>query len=134
MEQFACLVESLICGFEFDAHQQRVCIQIKAADGLKRFQILATGVDDFLATDVRASNIIDRLHQFSGDDDPDGEIAACVYRLMFDAEPGASNIDRPEVRERVERIRDGLLDLWILEPVYGASITILAAEIRLSEV
>ncbi|HEY1089714.1 MAG TPA: hypothetical protein VGE47_01345 [Burkholderiaceae bacterium] len=87
-------------------------MQIITADRAKRIQIVATGVDDFLASDVRASNIIDRLSQYGGNNDPDGEVAALFCRLMFDSEPDAAGLSQLALREKSKRYAMGF---WTFE-------------------
>ncbi|HET8729277.1 MAG TPA: hypothetical protein VFO41_17385, partial [Alphaproteobacteria bacterium] len=94
--------------------------------------VLATGVDDFVVSEMRIANIVDRVHVFGAEGAVDDLAAAnCLFLLMRGRPPASGELEWPALQERLSKIRNGLLNLLKFEPVYGATILLLAKEVRL---
>lgn len=137
MDDWKTLVESTIDAIHVDATNKTVVIEVTCAwEGKERKRIVATGVDDFVANEMRLSNIVDRVSHF-GAIDVNGESAAIARRLfvlMRGKEPSQTDLEWPVLKDKLACIRDGSLGLLEIEPVYGATIMILATGCRLESV
>lgn len=128
------LVEATIDAIRVDRANKEVWIDVTCAWGGKdRKQIVATGVDDFVVHDMRLSNIVDRVNRFdaSASKDEGAEVARLLFFLMRGTEPSPADLEWPAFQDKLIRIRDGALSLLEVEPVYGATILVLAEDIRL---
>lgn len=137
MERWNALVEATIDAIRVNPMDKEVQIEVTCAwEGNARKKIVATGVDDFIVSDMRLSNIIDRVDEFSEDNakDENGEIAKLLFFLMREREATPSDMEWPALKEKLACIRDGTLSLLKIEPVYGATIAILAVEFRLEPI
>jgi len=96
-------------------------------------KIVATGVDDFVVNEMRLSNIVDRVNRFDAMENADegAKVARRLYFLMRGTEPSLSDLEWPALLEKLARIKDGALSLLEIEPVYGATVLVLAEDIRL---
>jgi hypothetical protein len=129
MSEWDTLVESTIDAVHFDLGHKEVRIELTCAwEGKDRKLIVATGVDDFVVNEMRLSNIVDRVSRF---DVEDFEVARRLFFLMRGAAPSASDLEWPIFKEKLALIREGKLSLLEIEPVYGATILILAESFRL---
>jgi hypothetical protein len=128
------LVEATIDAIRVDSANKEVRIEVTCAwDGKLREQVVATGVDDFVVNEMRPSNIIDRVSRFNADNisDKGDELARRLFFLMRGKEASPSDVGWPPLQEKLGRIRDGALELLEVEPVYGATVLVLAESFRL---
>jgi hypothetical protein len=128
------LVESTIDAIHVSAAEKTVCLDLTCAwEGKERKKIIATGVEDFVADEVRLSNIIDRLHRFTGTDvqGRSSEVTEKLFFLMRGRAPTPSDLEWEPLKEKLGLIRSEALTLLVVEPVYGATIILLASELRL---
>lgn len=137
MNDWKTLVESTINAIHFDAINKAVVIDVTCAwEGKQRKRIVATGVDDFVANEMRLSNIVARVSHFVAVD-VNGESAAIARRLfvlMRGEEPSQTDLEWHVLKDKLACMRDGSLGLLEIEPVYGATIMILATDCRLESV
>ena len=134
MDGWECLVEATIDAISVDSANKEVRIEVTCAwEGKDRKQIVATGVDDFVVNEMRLSNIVDRVNRFTADDikDEGAEVASRLFFLMRGKELSLSDLEWPALQEKLVRIRDGALGLLEIEPVYGATVLVLAEDFRL---
>lgn len=99
-----------------------------------RKQIIAEGVEDFVINEMRLSNIIDRVTFFDANGGQEKDAARRLFLVMRGREPDVSDLEWPALLEKLDRIRDGVLTLIELEPVYGATVILLAESIRLESI
>lgn len=134
MDDWNSLVEASIDSIRADVLTKEVHIELTSAwEGKRKVQIVATGVVDFLVNEMRLSNIIDRVSRFDSISakEAEDEIARRVFFLMRGQEPKSSDLTWPELHTKVAQIREGDLVLLEVEPVYGATILILATSLEL---
>lgn len=137
MDDWKTLVESTIDAIHVDSTSKEVFIDVTCAwEGKERKRIVATGVDDFVANEMRLSNIVDRVSRFGAVDfnGESAEIARRLFILMRGKEPSQTDLEWPPLKDKLACIRDGSLGLLEIEPVYGATIMILATGFRLDSV
>jgi hypothetical protein len=137
MDDWKTLVESTIDAIHVDSTNKAVVIEVTCAwEGKGRKRIVATGVDDFVVNEMRLSNIVDRVSRFGAVDfnGKNAEIARRLFVLMRGKEPSQSDLEWPALKNKLACIRDGSLCLLEIEPVYGATIMILATGFRLESV
>ncbi|WP_026096991.1 hypothetical protein, partial [Ideonella sp. B508-1] len=98
-----------------------------------RKQMWQTGVDDLVVNEMRLSNIVDRVNRFNANDiqEEGSEVMSRLFFLMRGEEPEPSDLEWPALQEKRASIRAGKLSLLEVEPVYGATILILAKDFRL---
>jgi hypothetical protein len=129
------LVEATIEAIHVDASRKEICIDVKCAgDQNVRRKIVAMGVDDFVANEMRLSNVIDRVTLLGAQDVTTPEIPNRLFYLMRGTEPTPSDLEWPVLKQKLALISDGKLSLLELEPVYGASVILLAESFRLDRV
>jgi hypothetical protein len=137
MNSWEILVESTIDSVHVDTLNKEIRIDVTCAwEGKGRQQIVATGVDDFVANEMRLSNIIDRVNRFDGDDldRKDSDTSKRLFFLMRGKNPSSSELEWKVLQEKISCIRDGKLSLLEIEPVYGATIVILAKNFSLEPI
>lgn len=137
MNDWTSLVESTIDVICVDSLRKQIFIDVTCAwEGKQRKRIIATGVNDFIADGMRLHSIIDRVSNFNPSDfeAQRTEIARRLFVLMRGEEPTQTDLDWPALGDKLAAIRDGSLCLLEIEPVYGATITILACAVRLESV
>jgi len=128
------LVEATVDAVHVDLANKEVRIVVTCAwESKDRMQIVATGVDDFVVNEMRLSNIVDRVNRFDAMENADegAKVARRLYFLMRGTEPSLSDLEWPALLEKLARIKDGALSLLEIEPVYGATVLVLAEDIRL---
>lgn len=134
MNSWGVLVESTIDSVHVNALNKEIRINVTCAcEGKGRQQIIATGVDDFVVSEMRISNIIDRVNRFDGDDldRSDSDTSKRLFFLMRGKAPSFSELEWDVLQKKLSYIRDGKLSLLEIEPVYGATIIILAKSFSL---
>lgn len=107
---------------------------ICVSDGGKQRQILAQGAHDFIFNDMRLSNIIDRVTLLGADHAQEAETARDLFSLMRGREPQGDDWVWPVLVDQLDRMRAGTLTLMKIEPVYGATMTVLAESFRLDTI
>lgn len=128
------LVESTIDSVHVSAKDRKVCVELICAwEGKERKKITAAGVEDFVADELRLSNIIDRVHYFAAADFQENlsTITDNLFFLMRGRNPNPSDLEWEPLKEKLELISSGALKLLVVEPVYGATIILLASEMQL---
>ncbi len=134
MDDWDALIESTIDAISLDVIKKAIAIELTCAwDGAGRKRIIASGVDDFVVNEMRISNIVDRVSRFSSVDygEKSAEIARRLFKLMRGREPSQTDLEWPPLMNKLACIRDGSLSLLEIEPVYGATILILAIDFQL---
>jgi hypothetical protein len=59
------------------------------------------------------------------------EVARRLFFLMRGKEPSALDFEWPALREKLTRVQKGALALLEIEPVYGATILVLAEDLKI---
>lgn len=123
------LVEARLDAIRVDNARKEIRIDLTCPwEGNKPIQIVGIGVDDFCATGMRLSNIVDRVTQYGSEDVKHHslEVARRLFVLMRGDDPTPSDLEWPSLRERLTAIESGALVLLEMEPVYGVTVLILA--------
>ncbi|WP_349970780.1 hypothetical protein [Pseudomonas caspiana] len=134
MSNWDSLTEATIDGIRLDPIKKELRIEVTCVFlGEERKQLVAKGVEDVLLTEMRMSNIIDRITRLEvgGDNCKEVSAARSLFFMMRGREPSEADLQWPELEKKLAQVRNGTLTLIELEPVYGASITILAENIYL---
>ncbi|VTU16428.1 hypothetical protein H6CHR_00519 [Variovorax sp. PBL-H6] len=134
MSNWDSLVEATIDAVYVDSVCNKICIELTCAwESKDRVRIVATGVDDFVVNEMRLSNIVDRVRRYEANasNGEDLEIARRLFFLMRGEEPSALDLEWPALREKLTRVQKGALALLEIEPVYGATILVLAEDFRI---
>ena len=137
MNNWELLTEATIDSIYFDHANSGIRIEISTVwEDKKRKQIVASGVDDFVINEMKFSNIIDRINLFNCDDIESNkrEMARRLFFLLRGVEPSQLDFDWGVLHEKIESIRNGSLIFMEIEPVYGATILILAKHIELQTI
>lgn len=128
------LVESTVDSVHVSAKYRKICIEFTCAwEGKERKKITATGVEDFIADELRLSNIVDSVHCFDAADFQENvsAIADSLFFLMRGRSPTPADLEWKPLKEKLKSIESGVLKLLVVEPVYGATIILLAREVQL---
>ncbi|MFS2101485.1 hypothetical protein ACCC97_21245 [Variovorax sp. Varisp85] len=131
------LVESTIDSVHVSVKDKKVCIELTCAwEGKERKKITATGVEDFVADELRLSNIVDRVHCFAAADFQENisTITDNLFFLIRGKSPSSSDLEWEPLKEKLGMISSGMLTLLVVEPVYGVTIILLASEIQLEAI
>jgi hypothetical protein len=134
MDDWETLIESTIDAIYVDATKKEVVIEMTCAwEGAGRKRIVASGVDEFVVTQMRIHNIVDRVNRFSvaNSNEKSAEIARYLFILMRGREPSQADLEWPPLMDKLACVHNGLLSLLEIEPVYGATIMILAIDFQL---
>lgn len=134
MDEWDVLIEATIDAIHVDPAKKEIRIDVTCMwQGGNRAQIVALGVDDFVVNEMRLSNIIDRVTRFgkSGTAEEESETARRLFFMMRGREPDPHDLEWPVLIEKLARIRDGTLALMEIEPVYGATVIVLAQNFQL---
>jgi len=83
------------------------------------------------ANEVRLQNIVDRVHQYRGDE---ADAARCLFYLMRGREPREDDLQWPPLIEKLESILAEKLVLLEIEPKHGATAVILAETVNLMSI
>lgn len=136
MSSWDSLVEATIDAVCVDSAGKKICIELTCAwEGKDRLRIVAAGIDDFVMNEMRLSNIVDRVNRYeaNGSNAEGVEVARRLFFLMRGREPGPSDLEWPALQEKLTQIREGTLTLLEIEPVYGATILILAEDFKIEK-
>lgn len=133
MDEWDVLVEATIDAIRVESAKKEIRIDVTCMwQGEKRKQIVASGVDDFVVNEMRLSNIIDRVTRYSMSDIAEElKTARRLFFMMRGQEPDSQDLEWPVLIEKLDRIRDGTLCLMEIEPVYGATVIVLAQDFQL---
>jgi len=131
MNDLNSLVEAAVHSIQVDPSRKEVRIELSYAGSDKKAVLFAGGVDDFVADEMRLSNVVDRVKVFGAEEDADSSTANCLFYLMRGRLPDAGELEWPALQDRLTAIRSGALTLLELEPVYGAKVLLLARVIEL---
>lgn len=135
MDNWDVLTEATIDAIYVESTKKEIRIDVTCRwKGEKRKQIVAEGVDDFVVNEMRLSNIIDRVSRYYAGGGQEEEAARRLFFMMRGREPDASDLEWPELLGKLGRIRAGTLILMEIEPVYGATVIILAESLQLESI
>ena len=135
MDNWDVLTEATIDAIRVESTKKEIRIDVTCRwEGEKRKRIVAQGVDDFVVNEMRLSNIIDRVTRLDAGDGQETETARRLFFMMRGREPDASDLEWPVLIEKLGRIRTGALILMELEPVYGATVIVLAESFQLEAI
>lgn len=136
MNVWSTLIEATIDSVHLSAIRKTVCIEISDPSGAnRRKRIVATGVEDFVADELRLSNIIGNVQCYVGANaqEQNPRIGEDLFFLMRGRGTTPADPEWPPLKEKLNKILSGFLKLLIVEPVYGATIILLAHELKLEE-
>lgn len=135
MEDWDVLTEATIDVIRVEPMKKEIRIEVTCRwEGERRKQIVVRGVDDFVVNEMRLSNVIDRVTRLEASDGQEAETSRRLFFMMRGRDPDASELDWPVLSEKLARIRTGTLSLMELEPIYGASVMMLAESIQLEAI
>jgi hypothetical protein len=135
MAEWDVLTDATIDAIRVESTKKEIRIDVTCRwQGEKRKQIVAKGVDDFVVNEMRLSNIIDRVTRLDAGGGQEAEAARRLFFMMRGREPDVNDLEWPELLEKLGRIRDGTLILMELEPVYGATVIMLAESFQLESI
>lgn len=133
MDDWDSLTEAIIDAIQVESTKKEIRIDVTCRwEGVQRKQIIAQGVDDFVVNEMRLCNIIDRVTRLEVSEGEEEKAARRLYFMMRGREPDSSDLEWPALLEKLGRIRTGALILMELEPVYGATVLILAERFQLA--
>jgi hypothetical protein len=127
-----CLVEANLNAIHVDSVRKEVRVHLSLASSSLVRSILAIGVREFSVTEMRLSNIVDRVVVYRPDDATTSEMADRVFWLMRGRAPTKEELRWPPLIRNLAELQNGALTLLEIEPVYGAQISILAKTIELN--
>ncbi|HYD62334.1 MAG TPA: hypothetical protein VEC35_18370 [Noviherbaspirillum sp.] len=132
MKQWDAFIEATIDAIHFNAEKRELSFDVTCQlESGHRKRLVIDGVDDFVANEMRLQNIIDRIHQYRGDET---EAARCLFFLMRGREPEEDELRWPQLVEKLDHVRTGRRVLLEIEPVYGATLIILGENVRLESI
>lgn len=135
MDDWDVLTEATIDAIRVELASKEIRIDVTCrSEGEKRKQIFAKGVDDFVVNEMRLSNIIDRVTRLDDGGGQEEEAARRLFFMMRGREPDVSDLEWPVLLEKLSRIRAGTLIFMELEPVYGATVIMLAESFQLESI
>ncbi|TFW09523.1 hypothetical protein E4K72_05620 [Oxalobacteraceae bacterium OM1] len=135
MEDWNVLTEATIDAIRIEPTKKEIRIDVTCRwEGEKRKQIVVRGIDDFVVNEMRLSNIIDRVTRLDASDGLESETAKRLFFMMRGRAPDVSDLEWSVLSEKLDRIRTGTLTLMELEPVYGATVIMLAESIQLEAI
>lgn len=135
MDDWDVLTEATIDAIRVESTKKEIRIDVTCRwEGEKRKQIVAQGVDDFVVNEMRLSNIIDRVTRLDAGDGQETETARRLFFMMRGRKPDTSDLEWPVLLEKLSRVRTGALILMELEPVYGATVIMLAESFQLEAI
>jgi hypothetical protein len=119
-------VEATLIGFELDSVMGQVVFAIREPSG-KLWHLVASGVSDLNISEMRLQNIIDRISVWKDcvDMECKEKISSLIGNMFYTHLPAVGRI--------VGAIQRGESMLIELEPVYGASVLMLASGLSVSE-
>ncbi|WP_143684822.1 hypothetical protein [Variovorax sp. KK3] len=130
------LVESTVDSIHVSAQGRTVEIALTCAWDKAQKKIAAVGVEDFLADELRLSNIIQEVRCFDAENlrANESEVADRLFFLMRGKSPSPADLVWKPLKAKLDLIRSGILRLLVIEPIYGATMLLLAREVRIEAV
>ncbi|GAB3627740.1 hypothetical protein PTE30175_02436 [Pandoraea terrae] len=133
MNAWSHLVEAEITGILVFADKK--CVEIKIRDSNRNdWLILAEGVDDVLVEEMRLTNIVDRVWQVDASTSITERVAQRIYYLLRDGDSEGFDKEWSVLQAKLDAIRRNELSFCEIEPVYGATVMMLAKHIKLEMV
>ncbi|WP_076999765.1 hypothetical protein [Variovorax sp. KK3] len=135
MTDLEVLVESTLDSIHVSAQGRTVEIGLTCAWDKAQKKITAVGVEEFLADELRLSNIIQEVRCFDAVNIQANasEVADRVFFLMRGKSPAPADLVWKPLKAKLDLIGLGALRLLVIEPVYGATVLVLAQEIRVED-
>lgn len=96
-------------------------------------QLVATGVDDFVANEMRLSNVVETVDIYDADRFAVARkyVSETLFFLLRGYSPTDQELNWEILEEKLERIQKNELRLIEIRPVYGASVLILAEQFEI---
>ncbi|MFM0607125.1 hypothetical protein PQR05_21605 [Paraburkholderia sediminicola] len=125
-------VEAYLMGIEVDRVERKVVLSIKEPAG-KGWILVATGVSELMVLQMCMQNIIDRISVWTGSA-VDADCRERVFSLLSGRyATDRDDMESPLINRTVDAIQRGDSMLIELEPVYGASVLMLASGLSVAE-
>ena len=103
MNQLNHLVEATVEFVSVNPSEKKLCIGVISANKEERTQIFADGVDDFLANDLRLSNIIDRVVIHEVGESP--HLRERLFYFLRGKEPEPSDLEWEVLKDKLTSIK-----------------------------
>lgn len=133
MKTIETFVEARIIRVSLDQARAGIEIELLSGDGRKRWRIVSSGVDDFLAEGLRINSIVDEVLVYGAEDVGDEDLLAKLYWLLTGKESTSGGYNEPFFQARLQLVVSGELTFWTLLPIYGGQIFILAKNVVFHE-
>jgi len=127
------LIEAQIVQISLDKEGAHAEFEIRSADRRMHWHLIANGIDEFLIQDMRLNNIIDDILVYDYHDAENEDFSAYLYDLLAGKEISPSDASSTFLQARIKSFISGENKLWVIRPIYGALIVILAKEIFIRE-
>lgn len=125
-----CLIEAELVSIKTSIANR--CVELSVSDHQdNNWVVCADGVDDFLVSEMRLTNIIDKTVLVGGQEDVSDSVKERVYYLMRGEFPVARDFDWAPFREKIKSIQRGELFFFEMVPVYGAHVIVIAERVSL---
>jgi|SRR5690348_7907053 len=123
------LIEAQVVRISLDKANANAEVELLSADKRVHWRLVAEGVDEFLMEDLGLYNIVDDIFIYDADDVSDDDFVSKLYYLLKREEVSSDNISCRLLQERINLIRSGALQFWVVNPVYGGLMFVLAKKI-----
>lgn len=130
MQDLPDMLEWILIGVMSDAKSKRVCAHLQDHEG-RTHLLSCDGVAAVRATDVLLHNVVEGLVIWQRDSLDDSAIEALWDLLYADADDREQEGYRSAVQAAAAEIKSGAKTLLRIEPIYGATVTILAESFTL---
>lgn len=127
------LIEAQIIRVLLDKARTTAEVELLSADRQKHWCLVANGVDEFLMDELNLYNIVDDIFVYGADDVNDSDFVAQLYYLLRRKEISKNDTSWPFLQEKIMLVRNNDLKFWVIHPVYGGLVFILAKEISIIE-
>jgi hypothetical protein len=125
------VVESYLVGVVSDPALRQASFTFRTPRGDREFHLIAYEVHRLSMNEFSQQNIVHGVEVFGNAGDP-GRVRDLLAMLLFDK--SASDLDEPAFRNELEKAATEVLEgrkvLLMIEPVYGASVLLLAGSIQ----
>jgi hypothetical protein len=125
------IIESHLLGITSDPIARQAVFQFRTADGLRNFTLTARDVDELSVNEFLKQNVVHHVRILGAASDL-GEINDLLAALLFDKSHAAEVTDSTflaELENRTGNVVHGERILVEIEPVYGASVLVLAGSV-----
>lgn len=126
------VVESYLLGVLTDPRRREVLFTFRAPAGQHEFGLLARGVDDLRINEFMHQNIVQEVRTLGGNSNPQ-EVRDLLASLLFN-KAETSEVIHPTLLARLDECTAAVLEerkiLLEIEPVYGASVLLLAGSVE----